>query len=337
MDEKNKKLKNSSASHLIWPLLILATILLFNFLFTPNFFNLQIKDGHLFGSLIDILNRAAPVMLLAIGMTLVIATSGIDISVGSIMAISSSIVAVLIAKNNAPLAMAIIVPLIACLAIGSWNGMLISYLGIQPIIASLILLVAGRGIAQLITDGQIIPFQNQSFEFIGNGFLFGLPFPITIVLIVLLITQFLSRKTALGLFIESVGGNPTSSRFAGINANAIKLFVYSFSGFCAGLAGIIAASNIKAADPNNCGLNLEMDAVLAVVIGGTSLDGGKYSLVGSMIGALIMQTLKTTILTRGIPVQATLVVQAIVVVIVCLMQSESFRKNIQVKFRRTAA
>ncbi len=333
----DKKIKNNTAANLIWPLLILAVILLFNLIFTPNFFNLEIKDGHLFGSLIDILNRAAPVMLLAISMTMVIATSGIDISVGSIMAIAGSLIAVLLTQNNLPLPLAMMITILTCIAIGVWNGILISCVGIQPIITTLILLVAGRGIAQLITDGQIITFQNQSLSFIANGFFLGLPFPITIVIAILLITQLFSRKTALGLFIESVGNNPTSSRFAGINANAIKIFVYSFSGFCASIAGIIAASNIKAADPNNCGLNLEMDAILAVVIGGTSLDGGKYSLVGSMIGALIMQTLKTTILTRGVPVQATLIVQAIVVVIVCLTQSETFRKQIQAKLRRTTA
>lgn len=316
---------------LVWPLLTLALLLLFNLFFTPHFFHIEIKNGHLFGSLIDILNRAAPTMLLAIGMTLVIATAGIDISVGSVLAIAGAVAAVLIAKANAPLILVFILPVVIAVILGAWNGMLISYVGIQPIIATLVLLTAGRGIAQLVTDGQIINFHSAAFEYIGGstGFLFGLPFPIIVVVCIFMITQLITRKTAVGLFIESVGCNPTASRYSGINDKSVKMMVYMFSGFCASIAGMITASNIKAADPNSAGLNMEMDAILAVVIGGTSMNGGKFSLAGSMIGALIMQSLTTTILTRGVPVQATLVVRALVVVAVCLLQSEDFRKSLQ--------
>ena len=325
--------------NLVWPLLMLVLLLLFNLLFTPHFFHIEIKNGHLFGSLIDILNRASPTMLLAIGMTLVIATAGIDISVGSVLAIAGAVAAVLIAKVQVPLAAVFILPVIVAVALGAWNGLLIAYVGIQPIIATLVLLTAGRGIAQLVTDGQIINFQSPAFEYIGGstGFLLGLPVPILIVAVVLLITQWVTRKTALGLFIESVGCNPTASRYSGINDKSVKMMVYMFSGFCASIAGMITASNIKAADPNSAGLNMEMDAILAVVIGGTSMNGGKFSLAGSMIGALIMQSLTTTILTRGVPVQATLVVKALVVVAVCLLQSEEFRGALQVKFREVKA
>ena len=334
---KNYRTNPHDLTNIVWPLLVLAIILLFNLFFTEHFFRIVVRDDHLFGSLIDILNRAAPVMLLAIGMTLVIATAGIDISVGSVTAISGAIAAVLIAKGNAPLFQVIAVPLVVVMILGAWNGLLVSYVGIQPIIATLILLVAGRGIAQLITDGQIIVFENKPFEFIGNGFLFGLPFSITIVTVVLLITGTLARKTALGLFIESVGGNPNASRYSGVNARGIKSLVYIFTAFCAGIAGLIAASNIKAADPNSSGLNIELDAILAVVIGGTSMNGGKFSLLGSIIGAIFIQTLTTTILTRGVPVQVTLVVKALVVFAVCLLQSEAFRRGIQVRLSRRAA
>ena len=334
---KNYRTNPHDLTNIVWPLLVLAIILLFNLFFTEHFFRIVVRDDHLFGSLIDILNRAAPVMLLAIGMTLVIATAGIDISVGSVTVISGAIAAVLIAKGNAPLFQVIAVPLVVVMILGAWNGLLVSYVGIQPIIATLILLVAGRGIAQLITDGQIIVFENKPFEFIGNGFLFGLPFSITIVTVVLLITGTLARKTALGLFIESVGGNPNASRYSGVNARGIKSLVYIFTAFCAGIAGLIAASNIKAADPNSSGLNIELDAILAVVIGGTSMNGGKFSLLGSIVGAIFIQTLTTTILTRGVPVQVTLVVKALVVFAVCLLQSEAFRRGIQVRLSRRAA
>ncbi|MGE5583302.1 MAG: ABC transporter permease [Bacillota bacterium] len=330
-------LKSNSSANLFWALLGLAAILLFNLLFTPNFFHIEVKDGHLFGSLIDIMNRAAPVILIAVGMTLVIATSGIDISVGSVIAISGAIAATLIAKVNAPLVLVITLPLLVSIILGTWNGFLVATIGVQPIVASLILMVAGRGIAQLITDGQIVTFENKPFEFVGNGFLLGLPFSITIVLIVFAITQLMTRKTALGLFIEATGCNPTASRYAGVSVRFIKQVVYIFSGFCAGVAGLIAAANIKGADANKAGLGLELDAILAVVIGGTSMDGGKFSLTGSVIGALIIQSLTTTILTRGVPVQVTRVVKALVVVVVILLQSETFRQSIKAKFRRETA
>lgn len=338
--EKNKinnLLNNNSFATLIWPLLGLIAILLFNLLFTRNFFHITMMEGHLYGSLIDIINRAAPVMLLAMGMTLVIATGGIDISVGSVIAISGAIAATLMVQIGAPMTIVIIAPLLVAMLLGAWNGFLVAIIGVQPIVASLILMVAGRGIAQLITDGQIVTFENKAFEFIGNGFLFKVPFTITIVIVVFAITQFLTRKTALGLFIESSGCNPTASKCTGINVRSIKQIVYIFSGFCAGVAGLIAAANIKGADANNAGDGLEMDAILAVVIGGTSMDGGKFSLTGSIIGALIMQTLTTMILTRGVPVQVTRVLKALVVVAVILLQSETFRNSFKAKFRRETA
>ncbi|MBN1412683.1 MAG: ABC transporter permease [Spirochaetales bacterium] len=317
--------KRIASSHIKWSLIIFFVILLFNFIFTPNFFHIEIKNGRFYGSIIDVFNRAAPVMLAAIGMTLVIATGGIDISVGSVMAISGSIAAVLIAKMDVPFWMVLCLPLVFSALLGAWNGLLVSYIGIQPIIATLILLVAGRGIAQLVTDGQIIVFEHPPFEFIAGGSLFGLHFPIIISFGVFLIILFLFKFTALGLFVESVGGNSEASKYCGINAGRIKLVVYIVSALCAGIAGLIAASNIKAADPNTSGDGLELNAILAVVIGGTSLNGGKYFLVGSVIGALIMQSLTTTILTMGVPVQVTLVVNAIVVLVVCLIQSKNFR------------
>ncbi len=335
-NKMNRFLNSPNVSTLIWPLIGLATILLFNLFFTPHFFYIRMIEGHLYGSLIDIMNRAAPVMLLAIGMTLVIATAGVDISVGSVIAIAGAIAATLIDLKE-PMIIVVIGPLLVAILLGTWNGFLVSTIGIQPIVASLILMVAGRGIAQLITDGQILVFENKAFEFIGNGFLFKLPFTITIVVVVFAITQFLTRRTALGLFIESVGCNPGASRYAGISVRSIKQVVYIFSAFCAGIAGLICAANIKGADANNAGDGLELDAILAVVIGGTSMDGGKFSLTGSIIGALIMQTLTTTILTRGIPVEVTRVVKALVVVAVILLQSETFRNSLKIKFRREAA
>jgi simple sugar transport system permease protein len=317
-------------SRIVWPLVALGGLLLFNLFFTPHFFQLEIKEGHLYGNLIDILKNSSPIMLLAIGLTLVIATRGIDISVGSIVAISAGVVAIMIGGDfagvpNYPIWMAMAAAVATATVAGLWNGMLVSRVGMQPIIATLILFVAGRGIAMVLTNAQIIWLYNKDFFFFGTGYLFGLPFPIYIVGAVLLLTALVTRRTSIGLFVESVGINPKATRFAGINAKNILLWVYAFSGFCAGIAGLIVCANVKSADGNNAGNLFELDAILAVVLGGTSLNGGKFFLVGSIVGALIIQTLTTTIYAFNIAPEISQVVKAIVVYAICLMQAPKFR------------
>ncbi|HWQ10445.1 MAG TPA: ABC transporter permease [Holophaga sp.] len=342
-------LRRIVGARLFWPLLALALMLAFNLVFTKGFFHIEIKDGHLYGSLIDILNRAAPLMLIAIGLTLVIATGGIDISVGAVVAISGALVAMLIGgtlvlKGNVqeyvtlvPMPVAIVAALGVSVLAGLWNGLLVSRVGMQPIVATLILIVAGRGVAQLITNGQIITIYYKPYFFVGNGFLLGLPFSLYIVLAMLALALFLTRRTALGLFIESIGINPKASRMAGINAKNLVLCVYAFCAFCAGIAGLIVCSNVKSADGNNAGMYFELDAILAVVLGGTSTAGGKFYLLGSMVGALIIQTLTTTIYSIGVPPEITLVVKAVVVFLVMMFQSEAFRRTVFGRFMKQVA
>jgi galactofuranose transport system permease protein len=308
-----------------WPLLALTLVLLFNFAFTNKFFKVTFRDGRVYGSVVDIPNRAAPVMLLALGMTVVIATGGIDLSVGAVMAITGACAALLVTKGL-PAPVVIGVSLALALIAGLWNGVLVGFLQVPPIVATLVLMVSGRGIAQLLTDGQIITFENRALEFVGRGTFLGLPFTITLVLIVLIVVLILQRRTAAGLFIEATGDNETASRYSGVNTRLVKLLGYSFCAVCAGVAGLIVTADIKAADANNAGQWLELDAILATVIGGTALQGGRFYPVGSLFGALLIQTLTTTILTRGVPVEFTLVVKALVIIAVCLLQSEEFRK-----------
>jgi len=206
-----------------------------------------------------------------------------------------------------------------------WNGALVSLLGMQPIVATLILLGAGRGVAQLITHGQIITIYYSPYYVIGNGFLLGVPFSLFIVAVVAAVMVLLARKTALGLFIEAIGINPVASRLTGIRAHTITFAVYAVCGLCAGIAGLIVSSNVKAADGNNAGLLFELDAILAVVLGGTSLAGGRFFLLGSLLGALIIQTLTTTIYAAGVAPEVTLVVKGLVVLVVSILQSERMR------------
>jgi simple sugar transport system permease protein len=189
----------------------------------------------------------------------------------------------------------------------------------------------------LITDGQIITFAHPGLTFVGNGHFLTLPFPIVLALGMLALTGLLTRKTALGLFIESVGDNATASTFSGIDARKIKFLVYAFSGLCAGLAGLVAASNIKCADANHAGLFLELDAILAVVVGGTSLMGGRFYLVGAVVGALFIQALTTSMYMRNVPPDVAPVPKALAVIAVCLLQSPAFRQWLTSSFKRKLA
>ncbi len=312
---------------LLWPVLILAALLLVNVLFTPGFLSVQVRDGHLYGSLIDILRFGAPLILVSLGMTLVIATGGIDLSVGSVVAISGALACLQISQD-AGVFTAVVLALGLSVLLGAWNGLLVAAVGIQPIIATLILMVAGRGLAQLITDGQIITVNDPAYKLIGGGYWLTVPFGVLIVLVVLAVTAFLTRRLALGLLIESVGGNAEASRLAGIRARGIIVMVYAFAALCAGVAGVMISSNISSADGNNAGLWIELDAILAVVIGGTSLAGGRFSLGGTVLGALIIQTLTTTIYSIGVPPETTLPFKALVVTVVCLIQSPAFREKV---------
>jgi len=320
------RLIDLTKGRLFWPVLTLAALLILNVIVAPGFFSIRIQDGHLFGSVIDILRNGAPTLLVALGMTLVIATRGIDLSVGAVVAISGALACTIIADSPDPgsvgtVLSAVGVSLLFSLVLGSWNGLLVAVLGIQPIIATLILMTAGRGIAMLITEGQIITVSSPPYKVIGAGFWFGLPVSIIIAGAMFAIAALLTRKTALGLLIESVGINPEASRLAGIRSRGIIWTVYLFSAVCAAIAGLMISSNVTAADANSAGLWIEMDAILAVVIGGTSLAGGRYSLTGTLIGAFVIQTLTTTVYTVGIAAEITLVFKALVVIAVCLLQS----------------
>src|SRR6476469_9984891 len=303
---------------LLWPLLALVALLLLNLIFTPSFFSLRLQDGHLFGSLVDILRNGAPTLLIALGMTLVIATRGIDLSVGAVVAIAGAVACTYIADGgNAIVAM--LLALALCLVLGLWNGFLVSVLGIQPIIATLVLMTAGRGVAMLITEGQIITVNDDTFGEVSGGYVV-LPIAILISLVVLAAVALVTRRTALGMLIEAVGINPEASRLAGVRSRTIIWTVYVFSGVCAGLAGLIIAANTNSVNANSLGLWIELDAILAVVIGGTSLAGGRFSLAGTFVGAIFIATLARTIPNIGIPSEINSLFTAVVVIAVCLLQ-----------------
>lgn len=342
-------------SRLFWPLVAWVLILIFDAIVEPGFFKLGFIDDpvygkHLYGNLVDIFNNGAPLMLVAIGMTLVIATGGVDLSVGAVIAISAAMGAVLInpalgkelitndilTRNatNTSLPLIILADLAAGTLCGLWNGLLVSRARIQPMVATLILMVAGRGIAQLITNGQIMTIYYTPYFWFGNGYILGLPVSIYIVAVVLLLAWVLVRKTAIGLFIESVGINARSTFYSGINERNVKLLAYTFCGFCGAIAGLVLSSYVHSADGNNNGLNYELDAILAVVVGGTLMTGGRFSLLASVIGAIVIWTFTVTVYSLGVPANALLAAKAVLVLLVILLYSEYSRRLMNRLFER---
>jgi ribose/xylose/arabinose/galactoside ABC-type transport system permease subunit len=322
----------------VWPLLALVLLVVLNAATTPRFVHLELRDGRLHGPLINILRDACPVMLLATGMTLVIATGGIDLSVGSVMALAGTVAALLLmsADSAVPVpavlgwlrggeptgvALAIVAAFLVAVALGVWNGLLVTYVRLQPIVATLILLVAGRGIAQTLTSDQKVSFAAPAFEQLGVGYLLGLPVPVYLAAGVAVAVFLVLRKTVVGMYIEAIGGNLDAARMAGLKVHGVRILVYAFSAFCAAVAGMIVTADIKLADVANCGLYMELDAILAVVIGGTSLAGGRPRLLGSLVGAIIMQMLSTTLTMHSVPTGSQLVIKATVAVAVCLIQT----------------
>jgi len=324
-----------------WPTAALVALLAANTIRTTSFLSIRVQDGHLFGALIDIMRNSSSLLLVAIGMTLVIATRGIDLSVGAVLAISGAVACSFIASSPNPgsvgtVAVAVVIALVLAAILGVWNGFLVTVLGIQPIIATLVLMTAGRGVAMLITGGQITTINSPPFKTIGSGWLLGLPVPVFIAGFVFVGVALLTRRTALGMLIESIGINPEASRLAGVRARTITWTVYAACGLFAGVAGLIVSSNVMAADANNAGLYLELDAILAVVIGGTSLMGGKFSLSGTLIGTLVIVTLTLTVTILGVPPAVTPLFKAVVVIAVCLLQSPKMREILRSRRRATA-
>src|SRR5690606_34689807 len=262
--------------------------------------------------------------------------------VGAVVAISGALSLSFIATSPDPgsastVLLAIAIALGVSLVLGVWNGFLVSVVGIQPIIATLSLMTAGRGIRMLITEGQITTVTSAPFKTLGSGFWLGLPVATLVAGGVFLLVALLTRRTALGMLVESVGINPAASRLAGVKARTIVWTVFALSGLFSGLAGLILASNVMAADANNAGLFIELDAILAVVIGGTSLQGGKFSLSGTLVGVLIITTLTLTVTIVGISPLVTPLFKALVVIAVTLLQSPRIREKFAARARQLAA
>ncbi len=296
------------------PVLGLLFLLAANLLFTPGFASIS--------TLRNVLLQVAPTMLVAIGMTFVIATGGIDLSVGSTMAIASAAAATHLGHGAG---WAIALGLFAGAAVGLLNGAVTALAGVQPIIVTLATLIAGRGFAQVISEGgQLISFRNPAFQSLGQGSIGPVPVQVLLMSLALTAAIVVLRLTVFGRYILAVGGSERAARLAGVHVGRTKTAVYCISGVAAAVAGLIETARLGASDAARVGLNIELDAISAVVIGGSALQGGSATIVGTAAGALLIQIVMTAFNMLSVPFSWSLVVKAaVILVVVWLHRSKS--------------
>jgi ribose/xylose/arabinose/galactoside ABC-type transport system permease subunit len=288
----------------------LVLLLVVNSVFTPNFFDVN--------NFRNILLQVAPTVLVAVGMTLVIATGGIDLSVGSVMAIASAVAAT---SLDAGAGLAVLLALCAATLTGAFSGALITGFRIQPIIVTLAVLISGRGVAQVLSNGgQLVPFSNEAFEYLGKGVALGVPVQVLVMALALALAIFAMKATPFGRYVVAVGGNEAAARLAGVRVHRTKIMVYALSGLLAGLAGLIETARLGASDAQKVGLNIELDAIAATVVGGTPLTGGRATVLGTLVGALIMQVITTGFVMNGISYAWSLVIKAAIIIVAVYVQ-----------------
>ena len=293
--------------------LALLVLLVFNLAVTPNFATWQTLNVNL--------TQVCNIVIVAVGMTLVIATGGIDLSVGSLMAISGAIAPMIFLGNlveigwvPAAVAVAMFVAVAATTVLGAFNGWLIARFRIQPIVATLVLFIAGRGIAQVMTNGNLQVFKMPEFQWIGLGRPFGIPAQVIIMVCIVALAAWVLARTSFGRQVLAIGGNERAARLSGIATGRIKIAVYAISGALAGVAGLVVIAINSASDANLVGMGMELDAIAAVAVGGTLLSGGRASIIGTLLGALIIQLVRYTLLANGVPDAAALVVKAAIII-----------------------
>jgi ribose/xylose/arabinose/galactoside ABC-type transport system permease subunit len=290
----------------------LVVLFVYNAIDTPFFLT---RSSLLF----VLLRQAAPIAIVAVGMAIVIGTAGIDLSVGSVMAIAGQVGATLVLHDH-PFLLAIVAALLVSALCGLFNGTLVARFGVQPIIATLILFIAGRGIAQLISGGELQPLSNPDFQWIGLARPFGVPAQVIIAFVVALVAWLVMRLTVYGRHVLAVGGNEAASRLAGVPAARVKLLAYVTCSVLAGLVGLISVSATYASDANNTGVGMELDAIAAVAVAGTPLTGGKVTVWGAVVGAVMLKLLQNTLIAHGITKEVAQMIEGAVIVAALWLQ-----------------
>lgn len=304
---------------------VLVLLIIYDLISSPQLHNI---NGILEAIKLN-LTQVAPTAIVATGMTLVIATGGIDLSVGSLMAIAGAIAPIIFLSTFGPLnnpvvgfTLALLVPLVVVGLLGLFNGFLVTTFRIQPIIATLVLFISGRGLAQVLTNGRIQVFSNPIFQFIGGGTILGVPLQVIIMLIVVAFFVWVMRSTAFGRYVLAIGGNGEAARLSGIPVARVKRTVYIISAVLAGIAGLFIIAINSSADSTNVGLNGELDAIAAVAVGGTSLAGGRATVIGTLVGALLIQIIHFTLVSKNVPDAVAQVINGVIIVIAVYLQRQ---------------
>jgi galactofuranose transport system permease protein len=329
-----KLLKNP----LLFSIALLLILMIQNIITTPDFFNITITNGLISGYIPNILDQASTLVIVTLGMTLVTAVSGgQDISVGAIMAIAASCCGLLLNGPeyrtevfHNPYRYALFAGLIGGALCGAFNGFMVAYLKIQPMIASLILYTSGRSIAKVITHGQTVYIMNPVFKYLGVQ-IPGVPIRTTIIVTaaIILLVVLIVRGTSLGLFIKSVGVNSSAAYLVGLNSQFIKLITFIICGILAGVAGLVGSSGVGSVNAGELGLGIELDAILAVALGGNMLGGGKFSIAGSVIGAYTIQAITTTLYAMSVRADQLYVFKAIIIIFIIVVSSAVFKEKVR--------
>jgi ribose/xylose/arabinose/galactoside ABC-type transport system permease subunit len=289
--------------------LALGLLLLFNLVFTSNFLTV----GNVRLQLIQVV----PVVIVALGMALVIGTEGIDLSVGSVMAVAAALIPLYIGYG--PWA-AIAIALAAGGVLGLVNGSMVAFLGVQPIVATLGVLVAGRGLALVLAEGRLTELFDPTLSAIGTDEIAGIPVTVLVTLVVVVVVGLVVRRTTFGRHVVAIGGNRRASELAGLPVRRTLLIVYVVSAVLAALAGVLGTARLSAADPSSIGLLIELSAITAVVVGGTPLTGGRVRIVGTIAGALLMQLIGATLISHDLPDSSARMIQAAIIVAAVYVQ-----------------
>jgi len=289
----------------------LAAVVAFNLAATPNFASLATVRTQLI--------QVAPILIIALGMALVIGTEGIDLSVGSVMALTAALLPLYLGYGTAP---AILISLAAGAAVGLVNGSLIAFIGVQPIVATLALLVGGRGLALVLADGRLKQIEDPNLLELGSGSVLGVPIVVLVALVLALAVAFLVQRSTFGRQLVAVGGNRAASELAGIPVRRVLIWVYVLCGLLAAVAGILATARLRASDPSAVGTLIELSAITAVVVGGTPLSGGRVRIVGTVAGAVLMQLITATLITQDLPSSTAQIVQAAIIVAAVYVQRQ---------------
>ena len=292
----------------------LVLLIAYNAIATPNFVTVDTVQL--------LFSQVPPVIIVSLGMALVIGTGGVDLSVGSIMAIASAVLAKFVVGGT-PIGLAMLYAVAAGLLVGIFNGLVVAFARVQPIVATLGVLVAGRGIALVITGGALVELFVPIFKDIRLGKFLGIPYVMIVAALLAVGVAFLVRRTAFGYRLLAIGGNRRASVLAGLPVRRTLIVVYAISGTLAAVAGVIATARLRASDPSYIGLLMELSAITAVVVGGTSLNGGRVRVLGTVTGAILLQLLETTLVSHNAPDSVARMVEAVIIIAAVYVQRPS--------------